>query len=188
MRVVGGQFRGLNLQAVKGQQTRPTSDKVKESIFNILTPYLRADMTGLDLFAGTGALGIEAYSRGIKDVYLVDKSSRAIAVMTANVQKTHQEVDFTIWKQTAAQALNHLAQEQVKLGLLLLDPPYRLRITPQIVENCLQQGLLKQGALIMLETDYLLPETRPSQCQLVTRKQYGQTFVEIWQYQGEEDD
>lgn len=77
MRVVSGRFRGLNLKAVTGNSTRPTSAKVKESIFNIINPYLTSGNC-LDLFAGTGSLGIEAVSRGFEKAYLVDKNFNAI--------------------------------------------------------------------------------------------------------------
>ena len=100
MKVVSGKFRGLNLKAVPTNNTRPTSAKVKEAVFSMLSPYM-VDGVALDLFAGTGSLGIEAVSRGYQQAYLVDKAYKAINTIKENVEKTREEDSFVVIKSSA---------------------------------------------------------------------------------------
>ncbi|MBA1434323.1 16S rRNA (guanine(966)-N(2))-methyltransferase RsmD [Bombilactobacillus bombi] len=186
MRVVAGDLRGLALTTVNGRNTRPTAAKVKEAMFNILSPYLENVKIGVDLFSGSGALGIEAVSRGVLQMYLVDKNRAAIAAIKTNVQKTHQEDAFNILPISAAHALQHFSEKKLQFDLLILDPPYAQKITPVIVQKFIEQNLLNSPALILLETDYSLADQRRNDCAVLAAKKYGQTYVEIWQYEGDE--
>lgn len=107
MRVVAGRFRGTRLEAVAGDKTRPTTDKVKEAMFSMLMPFLSGGNV-LDLYAGTGGLGIEAVSRGMTHATLVDRQFQAIKVIQSNVDKTHDAAAFSILKMPAQQALQIL--------------------------------------------------------------------------------
>ncbi|UQS82738.1 16S rRNA (guanine(966)-N(2))-methyltransferase RsmD [Bombilactobacillus folatiphilus] len=184
MRVIAGRFHGLNLLPVKGRNTRPTSAKVKEAMFNILTPYFRNSMCGCDLFAGTGALGIEAVSRGVQRMYLVDSNRQAQQVIRQNVDKTHAQTDFRIWSMTAQRALIQLQKEHVKLDLLLLDPPYAQHTTQKLIEQARQASILNQQALIMIETDYHLSLPPERLYQVLADKTYGQTYIQVWRFIG----
>lgn len=185
MRVIAGKMRGLALKTITGRTTRPTAAKVKEAMFDILNPYLSPSMVGVDLFAGSGALGIEAVSRGLAQVYLIDKNRAAIKVIKSNVQKTREPERFTIWPVSYQQAMRQFEQQQIQFDLLLLDPPYLQHLNPAIVQAFIEQKLLKPQALILLETDYSLQAERRDDCLLIAAKQYGQTYIEIWQYQGD---
>lgn len=110
MRVIAGRFGGLRLDAVKGRETRPTTDKIKEAIFSMLMPYINGGQV-LDLYAGTGGLGIEAVSRGMDQAVLVDRQKAAIAVIEKNIEKTHAEEAFTILKVPASAALTRLSSQ-----------------------------------------------------------------------------
>ncbi|AXX64620.1 16S rRNA (guanine(966)-N(2))-methyltransferase RsmD [Bombilactobacillus bombi] len=184
MRVIAGELGGLSLTTVSGRSTRPTGAKVKEAMFNILNPYLTSKTIGVDLFAGSGALGIEAISHGIAQMYLVDKSHAAIKAIKANVSKTHLDDRFKILPISAQQATQQFIQKQLKFDLLILDPPYVQHVNPDIVATFIENKLLNAQAIILLETDYDLQDRHRSDCSVIAAKQYGQTFVEIWQYKG----
>lgn len=181
MRVVSGEFGGLNLKPVPGANTRPTAAKVKESIFNIINPYMSGGSC-LDLFAGTGSLGIEAVSRGYNMSYLVDKDFKAINVIKENIVKTHVSDKFEVIAGKATDALKKLQTEEVKLDLVFLDPPYRMHITEEIVENMIADKLLNNGCLIVIETDYEVTKSDLDSLSVLQEKSYGETKILIYRY------
>ncbi|KRK65412.1 putative N6-adenine-specific methylase (putative) [Companilactobacillus tucceti DSM 20183] len=182
MKVVSGSFGGLNLKPVPGNNTRPTSAKVKEAIFSMLTPYLN-NGTALDLFAGTGSLGIEAVSRGFEKAYLVDKAYKAINIIKENVEKTRHEDQFSIIKKSATEALKQFSDEGVKFDLVFLDPPYRMKITEQIILDMIETNLLNDGAIIVDETDYNV-KLSSDKITLIKEKDYKDTRVAMYQFGG----
>lgn len=184
MKVVSGKFRGLNLKAVPSNNTRPTSAKVKEAVFSMLTPYLVDDGVALDLFAGTGSLGIEAVSRGYKTAYLVDKAYKAISTIKENVDKTRASESFVVMKTAATEALTKFKDDQVKFDLVFLDPPYRMKITEQIIEDMVEEDLLNPGAIIVDETDYDIDLTNFDKINLLKEKNYKDTKVALYQFGG----
>jgi len=107
MRVISGERKGTRLKAVPGSATRPTTDKVKESLFNIIGPYF-AGGDALDLYAGSGGLGIEALSRGCDHAVFVDKQTKAIQTIQENLRVTRYEANATVYRQDARQALDEL--------------------------------------------------------------------------------
>ena len=182
MKVVSGKFRGLNLKAVPTNNTRPTSAKVKEAIFSMLSPYM-VDGIALDLFAGTGSLGIEAVSRGYQQAYLVDKAYKAINTIKENVEKTREEDSFVVIKSSATEALKKFEDEKVKFDLVFLDPPYRMKITEQIISDMVDNGLLNDGAVIVDETDYDI-DLELEQIELIKEKRYKDTKVAMYRFGG----
>lgn len=183
MKVVSGRFRGLNLKAVPTNNTRPTSAKVKEAVFSMLVPYMN-DGIALDLFAGTGSLGIEAVSRGYETAYLVDKAYKAINTIKENVEKTRAEDSFVVIKSAATEALKKFAEDGVKFDLVLLDPPYRMKITEQIIKDMVEQGLLNEDAIIVDETDYDIDLSDFDRIELLKEKRYKDTKVALYQFGG----
>lgn len=183
MKVVSGKFRGLNLKAVPSNNTRPTSAKVKEAVFSMLSPYLN-DGVALDLFAGTGSLGIEAVSRGYEKAYLVDKAYKAINTIKENVEKTHAEDSFVVMKSSATEALQKMASDGVKFDLVFLDPPYRMKITEQIIKDMVTNDLLAEDAIIVDETDYDIDLTDFERIDLIKEKRYKDTKVALYQFGG----
>lgn len=183
MKVVSGRFRGLNLKAVPTNNTRPTSAKVKEAVFSMLSTYL-TDGLALDLFAGTGSLGIEAVSRGYQKAYLVDKAYKAINTIKENVEKTRAIDDFVVIKSSATDALKKFTDESLKFDLVFLDPPYRMKITEQIIKDMVEQELLNQGAIIVDETDYDINLGDFDGIDLIKEKHYKDTKVALYQFGG----
>jgi len=183
MKVVSGKFRGLNLKAVPSNNTRPTSSKVKEAVFSMLAPYM-VEGNALDLFAGTGGLGIEAVSRGYEKAYLVDKAYKAINTIKENTEKTHAESNFVVMKSAATDALKKFAADGIKFDLVFLDPPYRMKITEQIIKDMVDQDLLNEDAIIVDETDYDIDLSDFERIDLIKEKRYKDTKVAMYQFGG----
>lgn len=184
MKVVSGKFRGLNLKAVPTNNTRPTSAKIKEAVFSMLTPYMVDSGVALDLFAGTGSLGIEAVSRGFERAYLVDKAYKAINTIKDNVEKTRAKDQFVVTKASAVDALKKFQSDGVKFDLVFLDPPYRMKITEQIIKDLVENELLNPGAVIVDETDYEIDLSDFERIELLKEKSYKDTRVALYQYGG----
>lgn len=184
MKVISGSFRGLNLKPVPGKNTRPTSGKVKEAMFSMVMPYFNNGVA-LDLFAGTGSLGIEAVSRGYSKAYLVDKAYKAISVIKENVEKTHSTDQFKILKMSATEAVENFSENQVKFDLVFLDPPYRMKITETLIKDMIDKDLLAKDAVIVDETDYEVDLSTIPEITLLKQKDYKDTKVALYQFGGE---
>lgn len=183
MRVISGEFRGRRLKSLAGDNTRPTTDKVKESIFNMIGPYFDGGIC-LDLFSGSGGLGIEAVSRGMEQAYLVDRSYPAMKVIKENVALTKAEERFVLWKLTAQVALQKLAEAGVKVDLVLLDPPYAQQELAKQLQELQDLDLLAPYAVVVCEMDkkVVLPESIGHLNQL-RHQVYGITSVTIYDFE-----
>lgn len=125
MRVIAGQFRSRELKSVAGEATRPTSDKLRETLFNVLQATRPLDGTVfLDVFAGTGAVGIEALSRGARQVYFIEQAKKAAAVIRQNLKGLAVTEGFEVLEREANQALRLLDSEAIRVDFCFLDPPY----------------------------------------------------------------
>lgn len=123
MRVITGSLKGRTIKAVPGSKTRPTSDKVKEAAFHMMGPYFTGGIA-LDLFAGSGALGIEAISRGIEQVVFIDHSQAAIKTIRKNLNQLQIEDSARVYRNDAERALEVLARKEQKFDIIFIDPPY----------------------------------------------------------------
>ena len=153
-RVVAGKFRGIILDAPKGDNTRPTGDKVKEALFSIIQSHVPGS-DFIDLFAGTGGIGIEALSRGASSVILVEKAGQACAVIKNNIMKLHldEDDDIKLMRSGFDAALESLAGEERKFDIIFMDPPYRMaqkavQTATKIIES---NDLLKDGGMLIVE-------------------------------------
>jgi 16S rRNA (guanine966-N2)-methyltransferase len=152
MRVISGQHKGRILQAVPGNTTRPTTDKVKESLFSMIGPYFQGGVC-LDLYAGTGSLGIEAISRGMERGIFVDIDRKAIETIRHNIRSLGIEQQTEVYKNDALRALNALMKRKCSFDLVFLDPPYAKENNALILHRLSEGGLLKPGAIISVEHD-----------------------------------
>lgn len=141
MRVISGIVKGTKLETLEGKSTRPTLDRVKEALFNILQIEVQ-DATVLDLFSGSGALGIESLSRGAKFSIMCDKSNEAIEIIKRNVKKTHFEEKVKIIKNDYKKAINIL--QDYKFDLIFIDPPYDANIGIEAIKDILKLDLLRK--------------------------------------------
>lgn len=180
MRVISGEFRGRRLKSLEGANTRPTTDKIKESIFNMIGPYFDGGNC-LDLFAGSGGLAIEAISRGMEQAVCVDRSFPAMKVIKENIALTKQEEKFYTLKMEAKAAINELQKQGQTFDLVFLDPPYAKQEIIKDIEGLLAGGLLKKNARIVCETakEVSLPE-QIGRLSAVRRQTYGITEITIY--------
>lgn len=152
MRIIGGQNKGTKLNTLEGDNTRPTLDRVKESLFNIINFKLEEAVV-LDLFSGSGALGLEALSRGANKTVFCDNSDKAINVIKQNVLKTRNEEKSIILKKNYANTLEYLKESKLKLDVIFLDPPYESDFYYKSLELIKEYELLNDEGIIILETD-----------------------------------
>ena len=152
MRVISGRARGTKLKTIESMSTRPTLDRVKESLFNILQKDI-TEKNVLDLFAGSGALGIEALSRGANKAYFSDSNPEAVKVIKENLTKTRL-IDYSkVYNMSYEKAITKMSNENVKIDIVFIDPPYRLEIAANSIKLIIQNDLLNENAIIVVETD-----------------------------------
>lgn len=149
MRIISGKARGTKLYTLEGINTRPTLDRVKESLFNIIQINLQNAIV-LDLFAGSGALGLESLSRGAKKAILCDNNLQAISIIKKNILKCHMENDVEVIFKDYKKTIEQINQ---KVDVIFIDPPYEQDIAVKSIELILNKNILKQDGLIILETD-----------------------------------
>lgn len=153
MRIIGGKMRGTKLFTLDGLEvTRPTLDRVKESLFNIIAVKM-IDSIVLDLFSGSGALGIEAISRGANKAYLCDESKKAINIIKQNVAKTRCESQVCILNKNHKQSLEYFKNINKKFDIVFLDPPYKTNLAIEAIEDIIEKNLLADNGIIIIETD-----------------------------------
>lgn len=169
MRIIAGKYRGMILTRFAGDDVRPTSDRVKESLFQILEPRLFGARV-LDLFCGSGALGLECLSRNAESVHFNDCSQESLKLLYKNMSRVRER--YTVSCSDFKTCLSHLKGQY---DLIFSDPPYRENYLPEIASLVREQDLLKEGGLIVHESDR--EEELPSGFLLKRCKQYGRTFV-----------
>ena len=152
MRIIAGEFRGRQIKAVPGENTRPTTDKVKENVFNMLGQFFD-DGQVLDLFAGSGNLGLEALSRGMERAVFIDASQQAIKVIKDNITTLRLSERVEVYRNDAFKALGVLAKKGAKFNLILLDPPYGKVPITGLLASIIAGDLLADDGLIMCEFD-----------------------------------
>ena len=147
MRIITGSARGTHLQTLTGDATRPTSERAKEALFSMLSDRAAARLV-LDLFAGSGQLGLEALSRGAARCVFVDASRDAASVVRANAKKTHLEDRAEI---VVSDALSYLGRTNARFDLVFLDPPYAAGLLPAVLRTLHGQRLLLPAATVVVE-------------------------------------
>jgi 16S rRNA (guanine(966)-N(2))-methyltransferase RsmD len=155
MRVIAGIYRSRPLRSMPGLDLRPTADRLRETLFNVLTagnPSALAGTMWVDLFAGTGAVGIEALSRGAAMVHFVESSAKAVELVQKNLQSLGITKNFEVLRQDAVRAIGAL--KKAKADFVFLDPPYRMNEAyQQTLEALAASALLKQDGTIIAEHD-----------------------------------
>ena len=175
MRVIAGRWGGRRLQAPRGDATRPTSDRVREALFSVLADRVE-DARVLDLFAGSGALGIEALSRGAAEATFVDSAPAAIRALKANLDALG--ADAEVRRSDARRFLGSASVAARHYDLVFLDPPYRLagRLGSELAAAL--PAVLAPGAVVVVESDRRAPldlEELP----LIDERRYGDTLIRI---------
>jgi 16S rRNA (guanine(966)-N(2))-methyltransferase RsmD len=175
VRVTGGALAGRHLRAPRGAAVRPTSDRVRESLFARLRSLAGARV--LDLFAGTGALGIEALSRGAAETTFVERARPALACLAANLASLGLDERARIVRGDVRGALARLAREGARFDLVLLDPPYGSPDAVPALRAVAEGALLAPGGTLVLETSRRHPPERVPGLALADERRYGDTIV-----------
>lgn len=186
MRIVGGRNKGRSLKAPKGQATRPTSDRARESVFNILNARLEGGFEGLtvvDLFAGTGAYGLEALSRGAAQAVLVDNNREAIKIIEENVV-TLGETNRAILQKRDATELGSLPHKASPADLVFLDPPYGLNLVEPALKSLLENHWLAEKAICIVEMSAKELIELPDLFEQIDQRKYGKAVIHILRYSG----
>ncbi len=180
MRVISGTARGISLNAPEGMGTRPTTDRVKENLFNMIQREIR-DKAVLDLFSGSGALAIEALSRGACHAVLVEQDKKCYTVINDNLKRTHLSERVRILQTDMATALRQLQREGGRFDLVFMDPPYQKGWVELTLKMLAESHLLNPEALVVVEHESV--DASPDEIGSLKRmnlKKYGRTALSLY--------
>ena len=183
MRVISGTARGLSLTSPPGEDTRPTLDRVKEALFSMLTPYIRGAAV-LDLFAGSGALGIEALSRGADRAVFVDFDKAAENAVRANLEKARLAEKAEVLR---TDSLSFLSSRRESYSLIFLDPPYGSGLYEKTLAMVMERHILAPGGIIAAEWDAEVHEPIfPEEFERFRDRRYGRVHITLLKGRSEE--
>ena len=174
MRVISGKYKGKNLIGFNIDGTRPTMDRVKESLFGIIQNYIK-DSVVLDLFAGSGSLGIEALSNGARECYFFDNNIELINIIKKNtigIDNVH------IMKSDYKSTLELLKNSNIKFDIIFLDPPYKLNLINDCLDKTYEYNLLSDNGIIVCE--YEKENITTDKFELIKEKKYGDKYIKIY--------
>ena len=177
MRIIGGKARGTKLYTLEGDNTRPTLDRVKESLFNIIQRDIPESIF-LDLFSGSGAIGLEAVSRGAKKAILCDKSKDAINIIKKNIDKTHFREQIELYQLPFEKLLNDKIKE--KIDIIYIDPPYKADFVYNAIKIILDKNLINDDSIVIIETDEeqrVINQIKELNVEVVNQRQYGRAHL-----------
>lgn len=180
MKVISGVYKGRNIEGFDIDGTRPTMDRVKESLFAMIQNDI-LESTVLDLFSGSGNLGIEALSNGAKIAYLVDKNYKACRIIKNNVVNMGITNDV-ILNMDYKKALDYFNSENIKFNIIFLDPPYKTDYIEKSIDLILKYGVLEHDGLIIAESDSLDKIVYSDTLRVLREKKYGDKWVVILKY------
>lgn len=174
MRIISGKYKGKKLTGYDILGTRPTMDRVKESLFGIIQNYLK-NSTILDLFAGSGSLGIEAISNGATTCYFIDNNIKLINIIKENTKNIDENI--IILKKDYIEALQYFKDNHIKFDIIFLDPPYKLNLINKSIELIEEYNLLNENGLIVCE---YVREEFTSNYNIIKEKKYGDKSIRIY--------
>ena len=182
VRIIAGEFKGRKLRSVRGTKTRPTANRTREAIFNILALQVRGTAV-LDLFAGTGAFGIEALSRGADFAVFVDNDRDSIDVLQANVRNLSLENQSKIIRWDPTRNLSCLPSLRIAFNLVFMDPPYSKKMITLTLANLHASQSITDGTRVVVEHSLREPvSTDQLPFEIADQRKYGKTLVSILKY------
>ena len=178
MKVISGFLKGRTIEGFSIEGTRPTMDRVKESLFASIQNYIE-DATVLDLFSGSGNLGIEAISNGSKFVYFNDVNKVAIKFINSNIERFKIKEKSNVLNFDYQKCLKTLSEQNTKFDIIFLDPPYEKKVLNDVIKFIINNNMLNDNGLIVCEVsdDYL---TEFDQLERIKEKKYGDKYVIIY--------
>lgn len=185
MRIIAGKARGRKLLSPPTYETRPTLDRVKESMFSIIQGYI-PDAVVIDIFAGTGSLGLEAASRGAKECYLVDKSPITYPCLKKNIENLKFEDFCFSLNMDAYSALKSMADKGKVFDIIFIDPPYLKNMIPEAVKIIEEKNLLKEDGIIVTKIDTSEEIFKGTdRIKIFDQRKYGNTTVIMYRIEEE---
>ena len=178
MRIISGTAKGTKLYTLEGMDTRPTLDRVKEALFNIIYDKIQ-DAIVLDLFAGSGAIGLEFASRGAKKVYLCDNSKPACEIIKKNIIKTHLENKVELYNLEFKETIKRIKEEV--FDIIYLDPPYKTDYIKIAINELIKNSMINNKTLIIAETDDIEKILNKiidiKQLEIIDKRKYGRAHI-----------
>ncbi len=181
MRIIAGRFGGKKLYSPKDKSIRPTSDRVREALFNIVASRLKMDFSHLkvlDLFAGTGAMGFEAISRGVNEAIFVDSGPEARGLIRSHIEMFGLGAQARLLRRDATSL--GLCQKMGPFNLVFCDPPYGLHLGEKALVSAAKGGWIAPGALVLAEEERQIKFIPPPGFLLVDQREYGNTSVRFF--------
>ena len=176
MRIISGSKRGRKLVSIDGDSIRPTTDRVKESLFNLIQDYV-PDANVLDLFGGTGALSLEAVSRGAERATIVDADRKSIEVINKNIELTGFSEHCDVVYERAEAFIENASQ---RFDIIFLDPPYNKGLVVPVLDSVSDKGLLNDDGIAVLESDFSDDHGNISGLEIIKQKKYGRTYITVY--------
>lgn len=180
MKIIGGIWKGISLKSPDASLTRPTQERVKKSLFDILTPRVRESRV-LDLFAGSGSLGIEALSRGAKEVTFVEWNPLCMKLLKENLLKLRGEKRVTCYEENALKMIGKLAKEKSTFDIVFMDPPYNKELTTKCLRLAGKYAILSLTAVLVVrhaKEEEVFPEI--GTLMLWRQEHYGDTALSFY--------
>ena len=177
LRIISGSRRGHKLLEFEGMDIRPTTDRVRESMFNLIADYVY-EAKVLDLFGGSGALSFEALSRGAVSSVICDTDRRSLKLIEENARKLRFENDITV-KNISAQ--DFIKLQDTEFDLIFLDPPYNKGFIGPVIEAIVSKNILSDEGIIVLESDHIDEHGEFSGLDIIKQKRYGRTYITVYQ-------
>lgn len=178
MRIISGTARGTKLFTLEGEHTRPTLDRVKEAFFNIIQNEIE-DSVVLDLFSGSGAIGLEFASRGAKKVYLNDNSKEAFDIIKQNINKTHLSTKVELYNMDFLKLIQNIKEN--KFDIVYLDPPYKTNFIILALNELLKNKKITEESLIIIETDeekrVIEQIEQQRSFEITDKRKYGRAYI-----------
>lgn len=181
MKVISGFLKGRMILGHDIEGTRPTMDRVKESLFAMIQNYI-LDAVVLDLFSGSGNLGIESISNGCKYAYLIDKNKKCTDIIKKNIHAMQIEDYVSIMNCDYKKALDSFRERKIKFDIVFLDPPYKNKDIPGIIEYLLKYDLLSKEAILVCEVSDLEIIKEFEQLEIIKNKRYGDKYIIIYKH------
>lgn len=176
VRVISGKYKRINLIGYDAPNIRPTMDKVKESIFGMIYHYIDNGVC-LDLFCGTGSLGIEALSNGSKFVYFVDKESTSVNITKTNLSKI-KENNYSVICSDYTDAIKRFSNIDIKFDIIFIDPPYGKIKIKDVIDKIIQYNILNENGLLICE--YESEELEINDLTLIKDRKYGRVNIRVY--------
>lgn len=181
MKIIGGEFRGRKLKTLKSVKMRPTPMRVKEALFNILGNRV-VGSSFLDLYAGSGQMGIEALSRGAKEVIFVDNHSSALRLIHTNLGFLYSGKGLKIPRNNVLRAIGNLSREKKRFDIIFLDPPYKSDLVRNTLQVLAKSDILKTTTLVIAEHHkFLALDKEIGSLERVRQERYGDTVLTFYQ-------